>query len=38
MTKEIVDRHHGVIEVESEQGVGTTFTLRLPLTQPVVEG
>ena len=34
VTKEIVDRHHGRIEVESEKGVGTTFTLHLPLEQP----
>lgn len=34
VTKEIVDRHHGHIDVESEQGVGTTFTLHLPLVQP----
>ena len=34
VTKEIVDRHHGRIEVDSEKGVGTTFTLHLPLTQP----
>ena len=34
VTKEIIDRHHGHIDVESEQGVGTTFTLHLPLTQP----
>lgn len=29
---QIVERHDGSIEVESEVGVGTTFTLRLPLT------
>ena len=34
VTKEIIDRHHGRIEVASEQGVGTTFTLCLPLKQP----
>ncbi|MDU5357476.1 MAG: HAMP domain-containing sensor histidine kinase [Atopobium minutum] len=30
VTKEIVDRHHGYISVESELGKGTTFTLHLP--------
>lgn len=34
VTKEIVDRHHGRIGVESEQGVGTTFTIFLPYEQP----
>ncbi len=34
VTKEIVDRHHGMITVESEQGVGTTFTIFLPFEQP----
>lgn len=31
LTKEIVDKHHGSISVESELGKGTTFTLRIPL-------
>lgn len=32
LTKEIIDRHNGTISVDSEEGVGTTFTLHLPLT------
>ena len=31
LTKEIVDRHNGTISVDSEEGVGTTFTLHLPV-------
>ena len=31
LTKEIVDRHNGTIAVDSEEGVGTTFTLHLPI-------
>lgn len=31
VTKEIVDRHHGRIEVRSTLGVGTTFILYIPL-------
>lgn len=34
VTKEIVDRHHGHIDIASKLGVGTTFTLHLPLKQP----
>lgn len=30
IVKAIVDEHHGSIEVESEEGVGTTVTLRIP--------
>ena len=33
VTKEIVDRHHGYIEVESELGKGTKFTLHIPREQ-----
>jgi two-component system, NtrC family, sensor kinase len=32
--REIVEAHGGVLEVESDVGVGTTFTLRLPLEDP----
>jgi signal transduction histidine kinase len=31
ITKKVMDDHHGSIDVESTLGVGTTFTLRLPL-------
>ena len=30
LAKEIADRHHGYISVESELGKGTMFTLHLP--------
>jgi two-component system NtrC family sensor kinase len=30
----IVERHHGQVDVDTKPGVGTTFTVRLPLVQP----
>jgi two-component system phosphate regulon sensor histidine kinase PhoR len=34
LVKSIVDNHHGTIALESVEGAGTCFTVRLPLTQP----
>jgi two-component system NtrC family sensor kinase len=31
----IVKRHHGEVTLDSEPGRGTTFTIRLPLRQPI---
>jgi signal transduction histidine kinase len=34
IVKDVVDAHGGNITVESEEGMGTTFHLRLPIRQP----
>jgi PAS domain S-box-containing protein len=33
----IIEKHGGTIDVVSEPGVGTVFTIRLPLTQPAAQ-
>ena len=35
ISEQIVQAHGGQIQVESEEGKGATFTLRLPLTKRV---
>ena len=34
ITKKIIDKHNGVIEVESEEGAGSRFVIRIPGKQP----
>ena len=38
LCRKIVRRHGGSIDVESEPGVGTTFTVRLPDSEPTSRG
>ena len=38
LSRELAHQHGGEIEVESKAGVGSTFTLTLPLTKPFQEG
>jgi len=33
IARKIVDKHHGRLELHSEVGVGTTFSVWLPLQQ-----
>jgi len=35
IVKHIIEAHHGNVEVESEVGVGTTFTVHLPLAEEI---
>ncbi len=35
IVKDVVDAHGGTITVDSQEGVGTTFRIRLPVEQPV---
>jgi PAS domain S-box-containing protein len=34
----VVDRHHGRLDFETEEGAGTTFIVRLPLVAPPSQG
>ena len=38
LTRRLVEVHHGRLSVESELGVGSTFTVMLPLRQPHAAG
>lgn len=38
LTRRLVELHHGRLSVESELGVGSTFTVMLPLRQPQAAG
>ena len=33
----IINRHHGTISVDSTEGEGTTFTIKLPISEKVIE-
>lgn len=38
IVRRILELHNGTVTVESEPGLGTVFTLRMPIRQPAVEG
>lgn len=38
VVKRNIDRLHGQIQIESEQGRGTAFRIRLPLTTAIIDG
>jgi signal transduction histidine kinase len=38
ISREIVERHQGRVEVESEEGIGSTFRVRPPLQDGAVRG
>jgi signal transduction histidine kinase len=38
IVKAIVEAHHGSIQLRSRPGGGTTFTIIIPVDQPLVEG
>ncbi len=38
IVKSLVELHHGVVRLHSHEGLGTTVTVRLPITQPDAKG
>ena len=37
VSRSVVERHHGHIDVQSEAGRGTVFTIEIPVREPLVE-
>ncbi|NIN35731.1 MAG: chemotaxis protein CheA, partial [Gammaproteobacteria bacterium] len=38
IVKKSLDLLRGAMQISSEKGIGTTFTLKLPLTLAIIEG